>query len=205
MMRDGRTDQNKHERAIPVPSHRDKGPIHFPELQVLERAIFRDSRGAFAELWREDDGRALGLPVFVQDNIARSAYGVVRGLHFQNPRPQGKLISVVMGEIFDVVVDVRVGSPTFGRWASFGLSDSNGHQLYVPPGFAHGYQTVSDLSVVVYKCSDFYSPDDERAVRWNDGELGIRWPIRDAVVSSRDAAAPALRDLLAERLPQMEP
>jgi dTDP-4-dehydrorhamnose 3,5-epimerase len=204
-VRDGRLDQNEHERAIPVPRHRDKGPLRFPELQVFERTIFRDSRGTFAELWREDDARAIGLPTFVQDNVARSEYGVVRGLHFQNPRPQAKLISVAIGEIFDVAVDVRAGSPTFGRWASFVLSDANGRQLYVPPGFAHGYQTVSDVSIVVYKCSDVYSPDDERAVRWNDDELAIRWPIRHAVVSSRDASAPVLRDLLAEWLPQIDP
>lgn len=205
IVRDGRIDQNDHERAIPVPSHRDRGPTRFPELQLFGREVFRDSRGAFAELWREDDARALGLPEFVQDNVARSGRGVVRGLHFQNPRPQAKLISVPIGEIFDVAVDVRVGSPTFGRWASFDLSDSNGRQLYIPPGFAHGYQTVSDVSIVVYKCSDFYSPDDERAVRWNDDELAIRWPIRDALLSPRDAAAPGLRDLLVEWLPQIDP
>jgi dTDP-4-dehydrorhamnose 3,5-epimerase len=205
IVRDGRIDQNDDERAIPVPGRRDKGPIHFPELQVFERQIFRDPRGTFAELWREDDARAVGLPTFVQDNVARSGHGVIRGLHFQNPRPQAKLISVAIGVIFDVVVDVRVGSPTFGRWTSFDLSDSNGRQLYVPPGFAHGYQTVSDVSIVVYKCSDFYAPDVERAVRWNDDEVGIRWPIRDPVVSPRDAAAPLLRDLLAEWLPQIEP
>ena len=188
-----------------MPAGPHAGPMHFPELQIFERKTFRDSRGTFAELWRENDARALGLPVLVQDNVARSGRGVVRGLHFQNPRPQAKLISVALGQIFDVAVDVRVGSPTFGRWASFDLSESNGRQLYIPPGFAHGYQTVSELSVVVYKCSDFYSPDDERAVRWRDDERGIRWPIRDAVVSPRDAAAPVLRDLLAEWLPQMDP
>ncbi len=203
-MRDNRIEQSKHDRAIPVPSHRDKRLIQFPELQIFERTIFRDSRGTFAELWRDDQARAAGLPVFVQDNVARSGYGVVRGLHFQNPRAQAKLIGVAIGEIFDVAVDVRVGSPTFGRWAAFHLSESNGRQLYIPPGFAHGYQTVSDVSIVVYKCSDFYSPDDERALRWNDGELGIRWPVRDAVVSARDAAAPVLRDLLPEWLPQID-
>lgn len=187
-----------------MPRHRDSGPIRFPELQIFERTVFRDSRGTFAELWREDLAREVGLPTFVQDNVARSGYGVVRGLHFQNPRAQAKLVAVPIGEIFDVAVDVRVGSPTFGRWASFDLSESNGRQLYIPPGFAHGYQTVSDVSIVVYKCSDFYSPDDERAVRWNDGELGIRWPVRHAVVSARDAAAPGLRDLLAEWLPQID-
>jgi len=180
-------------------------PVTFPEVKLLEQALFRDPRGAFAEVWREDDGRAPDLPRFVQDNIARSVKGVVRGLHFQNPRPQAKLVTVALGEIFDVAVDVRLGSPTFGRWTAYRLSDSNGRQLFIPPGFAHGYQTLSDVSVVVYKCSDFYSSDDERAVRWNDGELGIRWPIRGAVVSPRDAAAPVLRDLLPEWVPQIDP
>jgi dTDP-4-dehydrorhamnose 3,5-epimerase len=187
-----------------VPGYRDGGSNHFPQLRVLQRDVFRDARGTFLELWRDDGARALGLPVFVQDNLARSRRGVVRGLHFQNPRTQAKLVTVAEGEIFDVAVDVRVGSPTFGRWAAFTLSESTGDQLYVPPGFAHGYQTVSDVSVVMYKCSDFYSPDDERAVCWDDDELAIPWPIRDAVVSPRDAAAPRLRDLLPEWLPPID-
>jgi len=186
-----------------VPGNRDEGP-RLPELRVLEQDVFRDTRGTFAELWRNDDARAAGLPAFVQDNLARSRRGVVRGLHFQNPRAQAKLVTAIEGEIFDVAVDVRAGSPTFGRWAAFTLSGSNGRQLYVPAGFAHGYQTVSDGSVVMYKCSDFYSPDDERAVRWDDDDLAIAWPIRDAVVSARDAAARCLRDLLPEWLPRID-
>jgi dTDP-4-dehydrorhamnose 3,5-epimerase len=197
-------EQTTSERAIPVPGYRDGESTHFPQLRVLQRDVFRDARGTFLELWRDDGARALGLPVFVQDNLARSRRGVVRGLHFQNPRAQAKLITVAEGEIFDVAVDVRGGSPTFGRWAAFTLSESTGDQLYVPPGFAHGYQTVSDVSVVMYKCSDFYSPDDERAVCWDDDELAIPWPIRDAVVSPRDAAAPRLRDLLPEWLPPID-
>jgi dTDP-4-dehydrorhamnose 3,5-epimerase len=113
-------------------------------------------------------------------------------------------VTVIEGEIFDVAVDVRTGSPTFGHWAAFTLSGSNGRQLYVPAGFAHGYQTVSDASVVMYKCSDFYSPDDERAVRWDDDDLGIRWPIQEALVSPRDAAAPRLRELPADWLPSID-
>jgi dTDP-4-dehydrorhamnose 3,5-epimerase len=129
---------------------------------------------------------------------------VVRGLHFQNPRAQAKLIAVPVGEIFDVAVDVRIGSPTFGRYTAFTLSESTGHQLFIPPGFAHAYQTVSDTSVVVYKCSDFYQPDEERTIRWNDDEIGIVWPIRDAIVSPRDAAAPLLRELLTDWLPHID-
>ena len=203
-MRDGRLDERGDERAIRVPDRPGRGPTMLPELRLFERAVFADPRGAFTELWRDDDARDSGLPPFVQDNVARSRRGVVRGLHFQNPRPQAKLVSVPLGEIFDVAVDVRIGSPTFGRWAAYTLSDANGRQLYVPPGFAHAYQTVSDVSVVVYKCSDFYSPDDERAIRWNDDEIAIAWPIRDAIASPRDAAAPRLRDMLREWLPQID-
>ena len=204
-MRNVQIDVSSDDRAIPVPGRYGSGPAQLPEVRLLEREIFRDTRGAFAELWREDDARVLGLPRFVQDNVARSRRGVVRGLHFQNPRPQAKLISVPVGEIFDVAVDVRMGSPTFGRWIAFTLSESNGHQLFVPPGFAHAYQTVSATSVVIYKCSDFYSPEDERTVRGDDEEIAISWPIRDAIVSPRDAAAPRLRDLLPEWLARIGP
>jgi dTDP-4-dehydrorhamnose 3,5-epimerase len=186
-----------------VPDNRDEGSS-LPELRVLEQDVFRDTRGTFVELWRNDDARASDLPPFVQDNLARSRRGVVRGLHFQHPRAQAKLVTAIEGEIWDVAVDVRAGSPTFGHWAAFTLSGSNGRQLYVPAGFAHGYQTVSDASVVIYKCSDFYSPDDERAVRWDDEDLAISWPISAALVSARDAAAPRLRDLLPEWLPSID-
>ena len=182
-------------RAIPVPERPAGGRVTFPEVKLLDQHVFRDARGAFAEVWREEDARTAGLPRFVQDNIARSVKGVVRGLHFQISRPQAKLVTVALGEIFDVAVDVRVGSPTFGRWTAYHLSDSNGRQLYIPPGFAHAYQTLSDVSVVTYKCSDVYSPDHERAVRWDDTDIAIEWPIRDAIVSDRDAAAPRLRDV----------
>lgn len=187
-----------------MPGNRDEGS-RLPELRVLEKDVYRDTRGTFAELWRNDDARASGLPAFVQDNLARSRRGVVRGLHFQNPRAQAKLVTAIEGEIYDVAVDVRAGSPTYGRWAAFTLSESNGRQLYVPAGFAHGYQTVSEVSVVMYKCSDYYSPGDERVVRWDDDELAIAWPIRDALLSARDAAAQHLRDLPPQWLPRMEP
>jgi dTDP-4-dehydrorhamnose 3,5-epimerase len=185
-------------------SHRPgSGPAVLTDLQLFERLVFRDSRGSFAELWRDSDADAAGLPRFVQDNVARSRHGVVRGLHFQNPRAQAKLVSVAAGEVYDVAVDVRVGSPTFGQWAAYTLSDTNGRQLYIPPGFAHAYQTTSEMSVVVYKCSDIYSRDDEHTVRWNDEELGITWPIRDAIVSARDASAPLLRDMPPDLLPRI--
>lgn len=204
---DARTDGDKQRiRAIPVPDGRHRGPVVFPELRLFDRPVFRDTRGTFTELWRDEATRENeGLPRFVQDNAAQSRRGVVRGLHFQNPRPQGKLVSVAIGEVFDVAVDVRLGSSTFGRWAAYSLSEMNGRQLYIPPGFAHAYQTVSDVSVVFYKCSDFYSPDDERSIRWNDASIAIDWPIPDAVVSPRDASAPLFRDLLDEWFPHLDP
>lgn len=189
----------KHDQSL-HPSNRNAS---FSELQLFERPIFRDARGSFAELWCESESSAAGLPIFLQDNVARSRRGVVRGLHFQNPRPQAKLVTVVVGEVFDVAVDVRVGSPTFGHWAAYRLSADNGRQLYIPVGFAHAYQTVSDSSVVVYKCSDVYSPDDEHTIRWDDNDLAIDWPIRDAIISPRDATAPCLRELRTEALPRI--
>ena len=191
-------------RAIRVPNGRSRGPVALPEVKVLERPVFRDARGTFAELWREEDSLAAGLPRFVQDNVASSRRGVVRGLHFQNPKAQAKLVTVAVGEIFDVAVDVRMGSPRFGHWAAFTLSEGNGLQLYIPPGFAHAYQTVSDVSVVVYKCSEFYSPDDERTIRWDDEDIAIDWPIAGAIVSARDAEARVLRDMLPDWLPQLD-
>ena len=196
---------NQHEaRAIPVPDTPMRGSVTLPEVRLFEQRVFRDARGTFAELWREPEAETSGLPRFVQDNVARSRRGVIRGLHFQNPRAQGKLVTVPLGEVFDVAVDVRAGSPTFGCWMAYTLSESNGRQLYIPPGFAHGYQTVSDVSVVVYKCSDIYSPDHEQSLRWNDDVLGIEWPIREPIVSPRDASAPLLRDLLPEQLPRID-
>lgn len=190
--------------AKEMPPHASAQATHLPEVRLFERRTFRDARGAFAELWRDETSRANGLPAFVQDNVAHSRRAVVRGLHFQNPQPQAKLVGVLVGEVFDVAVDVRVGSPSFGRWAAFTLSEANGHHLFIPPGFAHGYQTVSEFSVVVYKCSDYYSPDHERVIRWNDDGVGIDWPIANAILSPRDAAAPLLREVLAEWLPQTD-
>jgi len=190
-------------RAIPAERAR-REPVVFPDVQLFERQVFRDTRGSFTETWRDQPDTTAVLPRFVQDNAARSRSGVIRGLHFQNPRGQAKLVTVLVGEVYDVVVDVRVGSPTFGRWNSYSLSESNGRQLYVPAGYAHGYQTVSDISVVLYKCSDFYSPDDEHTVRWDDDALGVAWPIREALLSPRDASAPLLRDMHPERFPRVD-
>jgi dTDP-4-dehydrorhamnose 3,5-epimerase len=136
----------------------------------------------------------------VQDNFSLSRRGTLRGLHAQNPRPQGKLVSVWQGEVWDVVVDIRRQSPTFGRWFGLTLSAENKRQFWVPPGFAHGFVVMSDTALFHYKCSDTYAPKDEIGFRYNDPAVGIRWPVEDPILSARDAQAPLLRDLPADRL-----
>ena len=173
-----------------------------PGVLVIERRVFEDPRGIFAEEWRADAYRAAGLPEFVQDNVALSRRGVLRGLHYQHPRGQGKLVSVAAGAVFDVVVDIRRSSPTFGRWESFDLDASSGRQLWIPPGFAHGYLTLSEQAVFTYKCTEYYDPSVEGVVRWDDPAIGIRWPVHAPQVSAKDASAPALSDVARERLPE---
>jgi dTDP-4-dehydrorhamnose 3,5-epimerase len=169
-----------------------------PGVVLLELVAHADARGHLIELFHQERHAALGVAAgtgFVQVNLARSVRGVVRGLHLQLTRPQGKLVSAVRGEIFDVVVDVRRGSPTFAAWFGATLSADNRRQLWIPPGFAHGYQALSDEADVVYQLTAAYAPDDERAVRWDDPALAIAWPrAAGAVVSPRDAAAPLLAD-----------
>lgn len=174
-----------------------------PGVLLVEPRVFRDDRGRFHETWSAERYSEAGIPgPFVQDNLSLSRLGVVRGLHFQEPHAQGKLVSVVRGEVYDVAVDVRVGSPTFGRWEGFRLSDENALQLYVPPGFAHGFQVVSDEALFSYKCTDLYHPECEATVRWDDPDLAVAWPLRDAVLSPKDADAPTLAELRAGgRLP----
>lgn len=164
---------------------------------IFEPAVFEDERGFFLESWNRERYAAAGLDVsFVQDNLSFSRKGVLRGLHFQlPPRAQGKLVSVLTGEVFDVAVDLRTGSPTFGRWFGTHLSAANRRQMYVPEGFAHGFQVTSDAAHFSYKCTDVYSPEHERTLRWNDPEIGIEWPIADPVLSPKDAPAPRLREL----------
>lgn len=164
--------------------------------------VHRDQRGAFLELWHEERYARHGIPgQFAQDNASVSRYGVLRGLHFQHPDGQGKLVSVLRGQVFDVVVDVRSDSVTFGKWLAFELSEENAHQLYVPPGFAHGFVVVSDVAIFAYKCTTPYRPESERVVRWNDPDLGIRWPIERPLISPRDELAPRLREIPAASLP----
>jgi dTDP-4-dehydrorhamnose 3,5-epimerase len=159
-----------------------------------------DPRGFFSETFRAEQYASAGMPYpFVQDNWSRSRRGVLRGLHLQNPRAQGKLVSVISGRVLDVAVDVRVGSPTFGRHVAVELSDDNGIQFYMPRGCAHGFVVLSDRADFLYKCDDYYSPQDEIVVRWNDPALGIDWRISEPLLGARDAAAPLLADV--PRLP----
>jgi dTDP-4-dehydrorhamnose 3,5-epimerase len=180
-------------------------PTALPGVIVIEPDVFRDPRGFFLETFHEAKYRAAGIDgPFVQDNHSRSARHTLRGLHAQWRRPQGKLIRVLQGEIFDVAVDVRRGSPTFGRWTSVTLSASNFRQCYVPPGFAHGFYTVSDVVEVEYKVSDYYDPEGELRILWNDPAIGIEWPAREPLLSDKDRAAQALAEVM-DKLPVFEP
>ena len=157
---------------------------------VLEPRVFGDHRGWFLESFNERAFAALGITCpFVQDNHSRSGRGVVRGLHYQLARPQDKLVRVVSGEVYDVTVDVRVGSPTFGRWCAVTLSAENRRMVFVPKGFAHGFAVVSESAECIYKCSDFYAPEEERGVIWNDPQLAIPWPLDGGTptLSAKDA------------------
>ena len=162
-----------------------------PGVVILEPHVHRDDRGFFLEVYRADRLAALGIDVrFVQDNQSRSERGTLRGLHWQWRRPQAKLIRVVAGEIFDVAVDIRRGSPTFGRWVSETLSAGNFRQMFVPEGFAHGFCVTSDVADVEYKCSDVYDPAGEAGLAWDDPALGIAWPVGEPVLSDRDRRHP---------------
>ena len=168
---------------------------HLPEVIVLEPEVFEDERGFFTEMHHEEKFRRAGIKErFVQDNRARSSSGILRGLHYQIRKPQGKLVWVLLGEIFDVAADIRRNSPTFGKWFGCVLSDKNKKGLYIPPDFAHGYAVLSKETEVFYKCSDFYAPECERALRWNDPDLAIEWPITDPILSNKDANAPFFKD-----------
>jgi dTDP-4-dehydrorhamnose 3,5-epimerase len=177
-------------------------PTDLPGVIVVEPDIHRDGRGFFLETYHADKYRAGGIDGrFVQDNHSQSARGTVRGLHLQVRRPQGKLIRVVDGEIFDVAVDVRRGSPTFGRWVGVTISAGNFKQCYVPPGFAHGFCVTSPDAQVEYKCTDLYDPGYEIGIAWNDPALAIAWPVAEPLLSERDRRNPELAALL-DRLPE---
>ena len=162
-------------------------PTALDGVMILEPRVFRDERGFFLETFNA--GALAGTPLettFVQDNHSRSTRGVLRGLHYQLKNPQGKLVRVIRGSIFDVAVDIRVGSPNFGRWTGVQLDDKNLRSLWIPPGFAHGFCVLSDEVDVVYKCTTLYDAADDRGVAWNDSRIGIDWPVSDPVISEKD-------------------
>jgi dTDP-4-dehydrorhamnose 3,5-epimerase len=172
-----------------------------PGIIIVESDVYRDSRGYFLETYHADKYRAGGINgAFVQDNHSQSVGGTVRGLHLQLQRPQGKLIRVIEGEIYDVAVDVRRGSPTFGRWVAVTLSAQDFRQCYVPPGFAHGFCVTSAVAQVEYKCTDLYDPASEIGIAWNDPALAIPWPVREPILSDRDRRYATLAELM-DRLP----
>jgi dTDP-4-dehydrorhamnose 3,5-epimerase len=179
-------------------------PTAIPEVIVVQPDVHRDGRGFFFEVYHAAKFRDGGIDVaFVQDNHSRSTRGTLRGLHAQRLHPQAKLVRVLDGEVFDVAVDVRRGSPTFLRWVGVTLTAENRHQLYVPVGFVHGFCVLSDTAEVEYKCSALYDPADEIGVTWDDPDLGVTWPTSAPVLSKKDAALPRLREI-EDRLPVWE-
>jgi len=169
--------------------------LELPGVVLVEPRVFGDARGFFMEVYHRQRFAEAGIDVeFVQDNHSRSAGGVVRGLHYQLHHPQGKLVRVIAGEVFDVAVDIRRRSPTFGRWLGVALSAENRRQLYIPPGFAHGFCTSAEGAEVVYQCTEYYDRDDERGLFWEDPDIAIAWPVRDPILSERDQHNPRLHD-----------
>ena len=165
---------------------------------LIKPKVWGDARGYFVETWQQERYAAAGIDLpFVQDNHSRSAYGILRGLHFQKTRPQGKLVHVSSGSVFDVAVDIRAGSPSFGQWYGVELTQDNQWQLWVPPGLAHGFVVTSEYAHFHYKCTEYYCPQDEGAIRWNDPDLGVVWPVECPVLSQKDAVAPSWREFQA--------
>lgn len=173
-----------------------------PGVLLIEPMVFEDDRGFFLETYHAQKYKEIGLTqVFVQDNHSHSRRGTLRGLHYQLNHPQGKLVYVITGEIFDVVVDIRPGSPTFGRWLGTTLSAENKRQLFVPEGFAHGLCVLSETADVMYKCTDLYAPGDEYGILWSDPTIDIVWPMENPILSEKDAKNPTLKDVPEECLP----
>jgi dTDP-4-dehydrorhamnose 3,5-epimerase len=168
-------------------------------VYIIEPTVFGDHRGYFMETYNYEEFKEAGLDmIFVQDNQSKSRKGVLRGLHFQKPNPQGKLVRVISGEVFDVAVDLRKNSKTYGKWAGVKLSSENKKQFYVPAGFAHGFVVLSEEAEFVYKCTDFYHPENEGSILWNDPEIGIEWPIEgidEIVLSEKDKKAKSLKEM----------
>lgn len=173
-----------------------------PGLVFLEPEVFEDSRGFFLEIYHSAKYRDAGIDcIFIQDNHSHSRRGCLRGLHYQLRHPQGKLVYAAAGDIFDVAVDIRRGSPTFGKWEGIYLSSANGRQVFIPEGFAHGFCVLSETADVIYKCSDFYAPEDEYGILWSDPAIGINWPILEPLLSKKDSGYPRLQDIPAVSLP----
>ena len=169
---------------------------------IFEPDVFSDDRGFFLETWRKQRYYDAGiLDSFLQDNVSVSKRGTLRGLHFQHPHAQGKLVQVLSGEAMDVAVDIRLDSPTFAKSVSVILSESNHKQVYIPPGFAHGFCVISDAAIFSYKCTDYYNASAEGGVAWNDPDLGIDWPIDNPIISTKDAVYPRLKDISHDSLP----
>ncbi|HTB21559.1 MAG TPA: dTDP-4-dehydrorhamnose 3,5-epimerase [bacterium] len=174
--------------------------MDIPGVLLITPDVFRDARGFFVETYHEARYQAAGVPDrFVQDNHSLSARGTLRGLHAQRSRPQAKLVRCVRGLIWDVAVDIRQGSPHFGRWVGAELGAESAAQIYVPKGFAHGFAVLSETAEVEYKCSDYYAPEDQFTIRWDDPEIGIAWPVTDPLLSDKDAKAPLLAAWAAQK------
>ena len=166
-----------------------------PDIIIIEPEVFEDDRGFFTEMYHREKFEAAGIKThFVQDNRAGSVHGTLRGLHYQVLKPQGKLVWALSGEIYDVSVDIRQGSPFFGKWLGMVLSGENRRGLYIPPDFAHGYRVLSQKAEILYKCTTLYAPGYERAIRWDDPDLAIDWPIKTPILSEKDAASPYFKD-----------
>ena len=172
-----------------------------PGLLIIEPEVFGDARGFFMETWNRQRCHEAGLDWnFVQDNVSLSRRNILRGLHFQNPSAQGKLVYVLQGEVFDVAVDIRLSSPTFGQWHGLHLSAENKRQFLIPPGFAHGFVVLSETALFVYKCTEFYTPKNELTIAWNDPDIGIQWPLDNPQLSDKDARGLRLKDVPKDRL-----
>jgi dTDP-4-dehydrorhamnose 3,5-epimerase len=171
-------------------------------VTIIEPRVFGDARGYFLETWNQSRYALSGIPAtFVQDNVSFSSRGVLRGLHFQNPHAQGKLVTVLEGEVYDAAVDIRVGSPTFGKAVGVVLSGESKRQIYIPPGFAHGFCVTSEHALFMYKCTDIYAPEAEGGIMWNDPDLGIAWPVERPSLSPKDEKYPRLKDIDPGKLP----
>jgi dTDP-4-dehydrorhamnose 3,5-epimerase len=178
-------------------------PTALPEVLIIEPKVFNDQRGSFMETYHQNRYLEFGISGnFVQDNLSHSVRNTLRGLHYQLPHAQAKLIQVIQGEIFDVALDIRRSSATFGKWTGAYLSDARPSQLFIPEGFAHGFCVMSETAKVMYKCTDLYAPDAERGILWSDPDLDINWPLETPLLSEKDSQYPCLRDVPSEHLPE---